>query len=133
VLADDPPRDVAVRALVQGFLAPFGVQRASLHVLIANGQTLRMVGEHGYPSDSTFRFVDIDMTIALPATEALRGMRPLVMTPPNCRSAICFCRKAMVTRMSLILDLTTVSGSSLRSNEMDDHRLSLHSLHELEC
>ena len=81
VLASDPPPDVAVRALVEGFLTPFGVARASLHVLSGDGDALRMVGDYGYPAGSTARFVTIDIAVDLPVTHALRGTQPLVIAP----------------------------------------------------
>ena len=81
VLASDPPPGVAVRALVEGFLTPFAVERASLHVLSSDGSTLRLVGDYGYPPGFIARYASIDVTIDLPATHALRGTRPLVLTP----------------------------------------------------
>jgi len=83
LLSTSAPPETIVRALVQGFLDPFEVQRASLHLLSRCGHFVRMVGDYGYPTGSTDRFTAIDVSIDLPVTEVLRRSSVLVLAPED--------------------------------------------------
>jgi DNA-binding CsgD family transcriptional regulator len=83
VLASDPSPDAVIRVLVQGFLAPLKVERASLHLVSEDGILLRIVGSFGYPARSTDRFVAIDTAVDLPVTRVLRGGCPLTFRPES--------------------------------------------------
>jgi len=83
LLSTSAPPETIVRALVQGFLHPFDVQRASLHLLSRCGRFIRMVGDFGYPAGSTDRFTAIDVGIDLPITEVLHRSSALVLSPED--------------------------------------------------
>lgn len=76
-----PPPEVIVRNIAQGYLSPLGAERVSLHVASRCGRFMRMVGAHGYPTGTTDRFTSIDTSVRLPVTDALRSPLTLVMAP----------------------------------------------------
>lgn len=77
LLNADPQPDVVIAALVSGFLRPFSVELASLHVATPPDGLIRTIGAHGMSDEANDRFSLLDPQADLPVPYVLRTNRLL--------------------------------------------------------
>jgi DNA-binding NarL/FixJ family response regulator len=77
LLNADPQPDVVIDALVQGFLSPFAVQLASLHVATPPDGLIRTIGTFGMSEEANDRFALLDPEAQLPVPHVMRTNRIL--------------------------------------------------------
>mgnify|MGYP000409028659 CR=1 FL=1 len=80
-LKQDPPADTVVSSLVNGFLSPYRVQRASLHLLVPPENKIHTIGSFGLPDPVSYRFSILDPEMNLPVSYVLRTNRLLHVSP----------------------------------------------------
>lgn len=83
LLNADPQPDVVLSALVRGFLSPYSVSLASLHVVTPPEGKIRTIGAYGMSDDANERFLVLDPDVDLPVPYVLRTNRILQMTGPQ--------------------------------------------------
>lgn len=77
VLNQDPSADTVIASLVNGFLAPYRVQRASIHLSVPPENKIHTIGSFGLPDPANERFSVLDPDVNLPVPYVLRTNRLL--------------------------------------------------------
>ena len=77
VLNQDPSADTVIVSLVDGFLSPYRVQRATIHLSVPPQNRIHTIGSFGLPDPVNDRFSVLDPDVNLPVPYVLRTNRLL--------------------------------------------------------